>query len=238
MDIERIFESYDNYINIYQHELNKLDSNASNLLLNSLYLSVYTTFEYFLENLIQSYVRSITESDKGIKLEGLKGSIAMKYFINTNKNSKKLEQLLKDPKTKTYDSIKSILYNKIDQEELSKYLRFEFLHDNKLKEHYPDIFAQIFNDSELLEHIELSTFETISNVNQVQKYSAANFISKYRDIRNSIAHENFHFSIENEQFVEYVSNFKYIISEMIKKYESVNNFPITNSSNDLLKEFS
>ena len=110
----------------------------------------YTTFEYFLDFLIQRYVENITLSSKGIKLEDLKGSIAMKYFINTNKNDKKLHNLLMNPQTKTFDSIRSVLYGKIPREELSKYLKFEFLHDNKLKEHYPDIFEQIFNERDLL----------------------------------------------------------------------------------------
>ena len=135
MDVDNIFKNYKKYIDIYENDLKTLDNEASTFLLNSLYLSVYTTFEYFLDFLIQRYVENITLSSKGIKLEDLKGSIAMKYFINTNKNDKKLHNLLMNPQTKTFDSIRSVLYGKIPREELSKYLKFEFLHDNKLKEH-------------------------------------------------------------------------------------------------------
>ena len=136
MDVDNIFKNYKKYIDIYENDLKTLDNEASTFLLNSLYLSVYTTFEYFLDFLIQRYVENITLSSKGIKLEDLKGSIAMKYFINTNKNDKKLHNLLMNPQTKTFDSIRSVLYGKIPREELSKYLKFEFL---------PDLYAPVLD---------------------------------------------------------------------------------------------
>ena len=235
MDVDNIFKNYKKYIDIYENDLKTLDNEASTFLLNSLYLSVYTTFEYFLDFLIQRYVENITLSSKGIKLEDLKGSIAMKYFINNNKNDKKLHNLLMNPQTKTFDSIRSVLYGKIPREELSKYLKFEFLHDNKLKEHYPDIFEQIFNERDLLKNINLSRTEMLGGVEKVENISAEVFILRYRDIRNSIAHENYKFSVENEQFKEYVENFQKIIKCMIDKFETVTGFSVDSKSNNILE---
>lgn len=234
MDVDNIFKNYKKYIDIYEQDLKKLDDEASTFLLNSLYLSVYTIFESFLDFIIQCYVENITLSSKGIKLEDLKGSIAMKYFINTNRNDKKLQNLLNDPQTKTFDSIRSVLYNKIPREELSKYLKFEFLHDHKLKEHYPDIFEQIFDERDLLKNINLSRTEELGGVKKVEKISAEDFILKYRDIRNSIAHENYKFSVENEQFKEYVENFQKIIECMVVKFETTNAFSVSEQSTNIL----
>ena len=234
MDVNNIFKNYKKYIDIYEQDLKKLDDEASTFLLNSLYLSVYTIFESFLDFIIQCYVENITLSSKGIKLEDLKGSIAMKYFINTNRNDKKLQNLLNDPQTKTFDSIRPVLYNKIPREELSKYLKFEFLHDHKLKEHYPDIFEQIFDERDLLKNINLSRTEELGGVKKVEKISAEDFILKYRDIRNSIAHENYKFSVENEQFKEYVENFQKIIECMVVKFETTNAFSVSAQSTNIL----
>lgn len=234
MDVNNIFKNYRKYIDIYEQDLKKLDDEASTFLLNSLYLSVYTIFESFLDFIIQCYVENITLSSKGIKLEDLKGSIAMKYFINTNRNDKKLQNLLNNPQTKTFDSIRPILYNKIPREELSKYLKFEFLHDHKLKEHYPDIFEQIFDERDLLKNINLSRTEELGGVKKVEKISAEDFILKYRDIRNSIAHENYKFSVENEQFKEYVENFQKIIECMVVKFETTNAFSVSAQSTNIL----
>ena len=156
------------------------------------------------------------------------------YFINTNKNDKKLQNLLTNPQTKTFDSIRTVLYDKIPREELSKYLKFEFLHDHKLKEHYPDIFEQIFNERDLLKNINLSRTEVVGGVKTVENFSAEVFILKYRDIRNSIAHENYKFSVENEQFKEYVEFFQKIIKCMIDKFETVTGFPVDSKSNNIL----
>lgn len=60
------------------------------------------------------------------------------------------------------------------------------------------------------------------------------FILKYRDIRNSIAHENYKFSVENEQFKEYVEFFQKIIKCMIDKFETVTGFPVDSKSNNIL----
>lgn len=234
MDVNNIFKNYRKYIDIYEQDLKKLDDEASTFLLNSLYLSVYTIFESFLDFIIQCYVENITLSSKGIKLEDLKGSIAMKYFINTNRNDKKLQNLLNNPQTKTFDSIRPVLYNKIPREELSKYLKFEFLHDHKLKEHYPDIFEQIFDERDLLKNINLSRTEELGGVKKVEKISAEDFILKYRDIRNSIAHENYKFSVENEQFKEYVENFQKIIECMVVKFETTNAFSVSAQSTNIL----
>lgn len=239
MELTEIFDNYDRYIDIYNTQLTNLDEQTQSLLLNSLYLSVFTSFEYFLDYAIKHYVTSVTSSENGITMENLKGKIGMKYFLQTQKNNKKLEQLLKDPQLRTFNSISTVLFSKITAEELSKYLKFEFLHDNKLKEHYSDIFKQILGDDNFLDNITLTTNDNALGIDQQETFSAFHFISTSKEIRNKIAHENFRYSAVDTDFVDYVNHFKKIIQEMCAAYEKETGFSLSEASNNnILASFS
>ena len=51
LDKTSILNTYDEYKNVYNNSLDFLEGNAKILLENSLYLSIFTTFELFLKEL-------------------------------------------------------------------------------------------------------------------------------------------------------------------------------------------
>ena len=55
LDKTSILNTYDEYKNVYNNSLDFLEGNAKILLENSLYLSIFTTFELFLKDIIDIY---------------------------------------------------------------------------------------------------------------------------------------------------------------------------------------
>lgn len=56
LDKTSILNTYDEYKNVYNNSLDSLEGNAKILLENSLYLSIFTTFELFLKDIIDIYI--------------------------------------------------------------------------------------------------------------------------------------------------------------------------------------
>lgn len=56
LDKTSILNTYDEYKNVYNNSLDFLEGNAKILLENSLYLSIFTTFELFLKDIIDIYI--------------------------------------------------------------------------------------------------------------------------------------------------------------------------------------
>lgn len=56
LDKTSILNTYDEYKNVYDNSLDSLNGNAKILLENSLYLSIFTTFELFLKDIIDIYI--------------------------------------------------------------------------------------------------------------------------------------------------------------------------------------
>ncbi len=57
LDKTSILNTYDEYKNVYNNSLDSLNGNAKILLENSLYLSIFTTFELFLKDIIDNGIR-------------------------------------------------------------------------------------------------------------------------------------------------------------------------------------
>lgn len=67
--LSRIKDSYQNYIDIYENVLPTIKNDtAKRFLENSLYLSVFTSFEYFIKQMIDDYVNKKQDSIRYIDL--------------------------------------------------------------------------------------------------------------------------------------------------------------------------
>ena len=78
LDKIRILNTYDEYNNVYNNSLDSLNDNAKILLENSLYLSIFTTFELFLKDIIDIYIRKAI-NDR-ICFSNLVDSFAIEYL--------------------------------------------------------------------------------------------------------------------------------------------------------------
>lgn len=241
--LDKIKENYNNYIYIYNDVIPNInDNNARRFLENSLYLAIFTSFEFFVKHMINDYVNKKIEI--GIRYTDLEFGIARKYFLE---KEGAIQQIFKeknkegdgtDERTiykafnKYFDELKSPL----SKEQLSQYIRFEFFHKTKFK-HYQMIFSQILGSSNFLDDISITQRESDSSsaLELSVSISAFKFISDYCDkIRNYIAHQNDNYTINLEElfilgftFIDIVNSFLYIMNEMKRRYESHNNFPLS-----------
>ena len=84
--LDQIKENYSDYINIYNNILPSIsDNTAKRFLENSLYLSIFTSFEFFIKHMINDYVNKITRS--GIKYIDLESEIARKYMLENGRKN-------------------------------------------------------------------------------------------------------------------------------------------------------
>ncbi|HEL1906595.1 TPA: hypothetical protein TX976_000529 [Streptococcus suis] len=225
MEISDIIDSYDGYLLVYNGELSKLEGTARTLLENSLYLSIFTTFELFLKEIIDIYLNKKVEA--GMTFNGLVDDFASEYLKNRERQFNNFfDTTKKDDRIKSFSNIKEQLNGKIVKEELRNYIRFEFLHKKKLKEYYPSLFEQILGDKDFLSGISLQfTSDMFHNLENRIEQNAQDFLSVYTEkIRNSIAHENSKFYIETDSFVECVDHFKKITQKIYDKFVEHNDF--------------
>lgn len=232
-----IYNSIDAIISIQHNEMMKT------LLENSLYLSTFTVFEEFLNNIIEHYLDNICKEDKGIKFTELSNGIACAMFLgkeglinNIFKSNKKDKQAV------AFDSYLKFISNNLTKDDLTPYIHFEFLHENKLNGYYKDIFEQLIGERDFLANIKLQEdscgLEDLIDV----KVDAFTFLKKYVAVRNSIAHENQKFKVEGfSSFNKVTDSFLYIMKEIIKKYEEHTGFKFEeyekNSQRDILSDF-
>lgn len=225
MEINEIIGSYDDYLLVYNEELSELKGPARTLLENSLYLSIFTTFELFLKEIIDIYLNKKVES--GITFNGLVDNFASEYLKNRERQFNNFFNTTRmDSRTQSFYNIKKQLNGNLVKEELSNYIRFEFLHKKKLKEYYPSLFEQILGDKDFLLRISLHfTSDIFNNLDNRIEQNAQDFLSLYTEkIRNSIAHENSKFYIEDDSFLECVGHFKTITQNIYDKFVEYNNF--------------
>ena len=100
-----IIENYRNYNEIYKkmHKDENKNQLESILLENSLYLSVFTTFEEFLKELIDNYLDNVSE--KKISFFNLSEGIARSFFIANEKRIKHIFEISENDKQR--DAFKS-----------------------------------------------------------------------------------------------------------------------------------
>lgn len=229
--LSEIQEKYKSYKDIYNNVLPMLEEKgnleiAVVLLENSLYLSVFTTFENYLKELIRNY--NYNKSKQGVKFTDLSKRIAHSIFSEKERQIKYIFEDKNKNKKESFDKYFQSLTETIDSNTLEKHIRFEFLHKDKLNGYYKDLFQEILGDSNFLNNLMLrqhsEDFDGLLDT-EIQS-NAATFLYEYTDkIRNNIAHENEKFKIRDiSSFEEVVNTFEYIIIEITKKYKSNTGF--------------
>lgn len=231
--LSEIQEKYKSYKDIYNNVLPMLEEKgnleiAIGLLENSLYLSVFTTFENYLKELIRNY--NYNKAKQGVKFTDLSKRIAHSIFSEKERQIKYIFEDKNKNKKESFDAYFQSLTKTIDSNTLEKHIRFEFLHKDKLNGYYKDLFQEILGDSNFLNNLILKqhsdNFDGLLDT-KIQS-NAATFLYEYTDkIRNNIAHENEKFKIGDiSSFEEVVNTFEYIIIEITKKYKSNTGFDL------------
>lgn len=231
--LSEIQEKYQSYKNIYNQVLPMLEEKgnseiARGLLENSLYLSVFTTFENYLKELIRNY--NYNKAKQGVRFTELSERIAHSIFSEKEKQIKYIFEDKNKKKNDSFDAYFRSLKETIDINILEKHIRFEFLHKDKLNGYYKDLFQEILGDNNFLNNLILTQkSEDFGGLLDTEIQSdAATFLYEYTDkIRNNIAHENEKFKIGDiSSFEEVVNTFEYIIVEITKKYKSNTGFDL------------
>jgi len=231
--LPEIQKKYQSYKDIYDQVLPILKAKgnseiARGLLENSLYLSVFTTFENYLKELIRNY--NYNKSKKGVRFTELSERIAHSIFSEKERHIKYIFDDKNKNKKESFDAYFHSLKETIDRNILEKHIRFEFLHKDKLNGYYKDLFQEILGDSDFLNDLILTQkSEDFGGLLDTEIQSdAATFLYEYTDkIRNNIAHENEKFKIGDiSSFKEVVNTFEYIIIEINKKYKNNTGFDL------------
>ncbi|WP_261128186.1 HEPN domain-containing protein [Streptococcus mitis] len=235
LDKTSILNTYDEYKNVYNNSLGSLEGNAKILLENSLYLSIFTTFELFLKDIIDIYIRKALADE--ICFSKLVDSFAIEYLKN---KERQFDNFFKDQNLDSFNNIKSLLENKLSEKDLRIYVRFEFLHKKKLDKYYPALMEQILGIRNFLESVDIEFPDTDSatlGVELREVKNAKEFLSIYTEkIRNSIAHENSHFSVGNISFDKCVESFKDITNKIYDQFISYNDLQDTERLSDIMRD--
>lgn len=237
--IENDFDVYKSvYLDILPKFADKeVDKKARVLLENSLYLSVFTTFENFLKELIKNYVENISET--GITFFQLTDGFAETYFISQERRISSIFDESDEKRKRAFSSYFKSIKGNLEKKQLNSLIKFEFLHKSKLDGYYKDLFELMLGDRDFLSNVKLTEskadFEGLLDV----KGDAFTFLVEYTDkVRNSIAHENEKFQIEGfHSFEKVVDAFLAIISKIIQKYEAHTGFKFELKADNLLDEF-
>ena len=235
LDKTSILNTYDEYKNVYNNSLDSLEGNAKILLENSLYLSIFTTFELFLKDIIDIYIRKALADE--ICFSKLVDSFAIEYLKN---KERQFDNFFKDQNLDSFNNIKSLLENKLSEKDLRIYVRFEFLHKKKLDKYYPALMEQILGIRNFLESVDIEFPDTDSatlGVELREVKNAKEFLSIYTEkIRNSIAHENSHFSVGNISFDKCVESFKDITNKIYDQFISYNELHDAERLSDIIRK--
>lgn len=241
MILSKIEQKYEHYKKIF-NELEDLElSNgviARNLLENSLYLSVFTIFENFLKLLIENYVDNV--SKEGISFLKLCDGFACAVFLANEKRIKHIFAVSEEQKTTAFKSYFETIKINISKQELSKYIHFEFLHENKLNGYYKDLFEQIIGEREFLSNLKLkeecNDYEGLIEI----QGDAYTFLREFtKNVRNNIAHENQTFKIDGfYSFEKVTDSFLLIMKELRNRYQKHTGFTLQENENkNLLSDF-
>lgn len=233
--IKNITNKYNVYLGIYNDILPSIsDETARQFLENSLYLSVFTSFEYFLKGMINNYIENSKDKITCIELSDELAKIVVLDKIDKIRSS--IEGLNKNKEgcNKGFSKYFKIIEEPLSEEDLNKYICFKFLHKEVLIKHYKVVFGQILGDPYFLEKINIIKKEDYS-IEQKTRETGRYFISEYcKNIRNNIAHNNDIFTIPNTSFEDVINSFMKIINEMREKYESYTGFDLSLRSENVL----
>ena len=229
--LSEIQKKYQSYKYIYDKILPTLEEKdnseiARALLENSLYLSVFTTFENYLKELIHNY--NYNKAKQGVRFTELSKRIAHSIFSEKEKQIKYIFEDKNKNKKTSFDTYFLTLKEPIDSNTLEKHIRFEFLHKDKLNSYYEDLFQEILGDSDFLSNLVLTQkSENFGGLLDTEiQGDAATFLYEYTDkIRNNIAHENEKFKIgEYSSFDDIADAFYSIIVKIDEQYRNNTGF--------------
>ena len=202
---------------------------------NSLYLSVFTTFEWFLRSLIDSYLTNITQG--GICFIDLSEGIAKNIFLSHEPHINSVFHKKSDKQKKAFNSFYSKIKENYSKSDLEPFIHFEFLHKSKLDGYYKDVFEQILGDPDFLDNLMVEVTIDDAGVTRKIRESASKFLSDFTEqVRNNIAHENSEFRMpEQYSFDSVIERFLQIVKNFEDSYETYTKFEITKTSNNLLE---
>ncbi|VTY44234.1 MAE_28990/MAE_18760 family HEPN-like nuclease [Veillonella atypica] len=208
---------------------------AQTLLENSLYLSVFTTFEWFIRTLIDDYV--IKVSERGICFNDLSPGIARYVFLGHERRIKDLFNKSSDNQVEAFCSYYRSLKNNFTANQLRSYIRFEFFHEHKLNGYYKDLFEQVLGNREFLTELMITTCDDNLNPILETRQSASQFLVEFTGkVRNNIAHENSEFVLSDDDydFNSVIYRFLQIVKGIEDAYIKYTGFEISLPKENLL----
>lgn len=234
--IKKRFDAYKKiHDDILPHINHETETDKAKVLLeNSLYLSIFTTFEWFLRSLIESYVTNITE--EGICFIDLSEGIAKKIFLSHQSRINAVFNSKLDQQNRAFNSFYSMLKDTYCKSDLEPFIHFEFLHKSKLDGYYKDIFAQILGDPDFLDNLMVEVTIDDAGLTSKTRESASKFLSEFTEqVRNNISHENSEFRMpEQYSFDSVIERFLQIVKNFEDTYKTYTKFEITKTSDNLL----
>lgn len=237
-----IEEKFKYYKNIHENTLKNLDEKdnlAKILLERSLFLSVFIEFETFLKKIIDNYVHNIIEDKK--RYIDLEDDFLLMKMKNEHHHILKILNDDSNKELESFQSFKKKLTANITPKEIKQYIRFEFLHKEKLDNYYPKLFQEIFGKRDILKEIDIEKeFTTIDLEEKINDNNAEEFIVWYtQEIRNKIAHENNleEFSTKYGDFNKILENFNKIIKELKSAYFNHTGYLLVEIKENIIDEF-
>lgn len=236
-DIEEKFIVYKEIYNqiIPSIPENSQKKKAQTLLENSLYLSVFTTFEWFIRTLINDYV--IKVSERGICFNDLSAGIAKYVFLGYERRIIDLFNKSSDNQSDAFRSYYESLKNNFTANQLRGYIRFEFFHENKLNGYYKDLFEQVLGNREFLTELMITTCDDNLSPILETRQSASQFLIEFTGkVRNNIAHENSEFVLSDDDydFNSVIYRFLQIVKSIEDAYIAYTGFEISLPKENLL----
>ena len=233
--IRNITNKYNAYLGIYNDILPFIsDETARQFLENSLYLSVFTSFEYFLKGMINNYIENSKDKITCTELSDELAKIVVLDKIDEIRSSIEGINKNKEGDGRGFSKYFKVIEQPLSERDLNKYICFKFLHKEVLIKHYKVVFGQILGDPYFLEKVNIIKKGDYS-IEQKTRENGRYFISEYcQNIRNNIAHNNDIFTIPNTSFEDVINSFMKIINEMREKYESYTGFDLSLRSENVL----
>lgn len=227
MILDTIKKNYEDYIRIYNKELQNLEETAKRLLENSLYLSVFTSFEEFIKGIINDYITK--RCQENIRYTDLDEEIAIQFMLE-KENRSRFNNIYSDNKRESIRAFNAYfekIKNPLSQEELSKYIKFKFFHKDVLDKHYNVLFKQILGDGEFLRNIKITTTSK-DEIHQEINIDGLTFIADFCDkVRNNIAHKNNSHTISEYSLQETIRGFEYIMEQIYNRYRNHTGFDLS-----------
>lgn len=201
------------YEEVFENEIPRLVDNKARVLLeNSLYLSVFTAFEDFLKQMIDSYIFQNTNK---LKCEELVPKIASCIFFSQKRNFENVE---------VFRKFCEYVNEPLKEETLRIKIHFKYLHADVLDDHYNSLFEQILGMPFYLNKLTLHNKRiTDPSLCVVENTKAIKFLRDFTSrVRNNIAHSNDMFVVTGYSFKNVTDAFLQIMIDIESEYINKN----------------